>query len=138
MNAENAGLKIKLTAKGKTLTVLTGTPADIVDEAVTQALVAIAKEGTEKETILREQIGNDFVSSQKIEKRNWIDPNLPEGFSYSETILLVLNEMEAKGFTKRKEKIGYMKKRIIELRQKSNPKKRPEENGRVAGLVTEA
>ncbi len=122
MNAENTELRIKLTAKGKTLTVLTGTPADIVDEAITQALVAIAKGRAEKETILKEQIGNDFVSSQKIEKRNWIDPDLPEGFSYSETILAVLNEIEAKGFTKRKEKIGYMKKRIIELRQKANPK----------------
>ncbi len=122
MNAENTELRIKLTAKGKTLTVLTGTPADIVDEAITQALVAIAKSRAKKETILREQIGNDFVSSQKIEKRNWIDPDLPEGFSYSETILAVLNEIEAKGFTKRKEKIGYMKKRIIELRQKANPK----------------
>ena len=120
MEIGNTELKIELKSKGKTLAVLTGTMADIVDRAATQALMAIAKKETGKKTIVKEQIGDNFVSIQ-IEKRNWVDSSVPEGFSYSETILLIFKEIEAKSIARRQEKIEYMKKRIIELRQQARP-----------------
>jgi hypothetical protein len=113
-------MKIELKSKGKTLAVLTGAMADIVDKAITQALMVIAKEEAGKKTIVKKQIGDDFISIQ-IEKRNWVDSKLPKGFSYSETILLIFKEMKDKGIARKQERIDYMKKRIIELRQQAQP-----------------
>ena len=119
---ESAEIKIELTSKGKTIAVLTGTSAEIVDRAVTQALVMIAKEETKEKVMVKEQIGDNFVLIQKIKERNWTDQNLPEGFSYSETILLIIKEMEDKVILKRQEKIDYLRKRLVELRRQARPK----------------
>lgn len=120
MEIGNTEMKIELKSKGKTLAVLTGAMADIVDKAITQALMVIAKEEAGKKTIVKKQIGDDFISIQ-IEKRNWVDSKLPKGFSYSETILLIFKEMKDKGIARKQERIDYMKKRIIELRQQAQP-----------------
>lgn len=113
-------ISIELKNRGKTAAVLCGSTAEVVDRAITRAMIIIAKgETSQAETSIREEISDNFILFENIKKRGWTDPNLPEDFSYSLAILAIIEEMEAKGIRKKPSKIEYMTKRIVEMRREA-------------------
>jgi hypothetical protein len=116
-------LRIELKSEGKKTTILVGITAEIVDKAITRALMVIANEKAKESKAVTGVVGDDFIAKEMIKIRKWIDTEKPEGFSYSEAIRTILDEIKSKGIMRKEDKIEYMVGRIIDLRQQAQPQK---------------
>lgn len=122
MAEKDVDFAIELEVRGKTKRTLGGEEAEIVDRAVVSALVRISqRNGKAGKTAISDHIGDHLISKEKISRRRWEDPDVPEGFSYAEAVEKALDEVKGKKDVLRtkEDKIDYIRDRIIQLREQA-------------------